>query len=81
MSLKSLRIDVGLVTEVLIAGRWYDVHQRTFWIGLLDFLDDADGLTVGRDDVGFSFASYNDDGKVCEIAGPYSSVQAVRLAR
>lgn len=75
----SLRIDTDAVTEVLIAGTWYTVADKSFDLDSYEFIWDGRCIHGGGNSgvcaTGYSFKI---KGRAIRMSGPLTAVQGVR---
>lgn len=70
----SLAIRTDRIRSVFVAGEWHDVRPLSFDMDEYEYVDD-DGTLIFSGGSGFTFTNdYTGD----EIAGPTSSIQAVK---
>jgi hypothetical protein len=84
----SLAIDPAQVTAVLLVDGWHHVHGGSFDLEAYEYVAPQPGLLLFNGEqaatlsaTGFSFISYSEElreGKPVRIAGPITSVLAVR---
>lgn len=81
----SLSIDPDTITEVLLADGWHAVHGESFYLDAYEYVDDTSYILHGGGDsgicsTGFAFTEtlFNLGGTRIQIAGPLTSILAVR---
>ena len=73
----SLAIREQEVVGMLLADGWHDVEPGTFFIDSYEYIHEDGSLSVGGIGAGF----HAEDLKQGEMAGPLSSILAVRIVR
>lgn len=79
----SLAIDIDRVSAVLLADGWHSVHERSFDIDSYEFVQGdhlrlAGGQSALVCATGFAFTEYRGQGNIVTVAGPITSILAVR---
>jgi hypothetical protein len=82
----SLTIDVSEVAAVLLADGWRQVHKGSFVLDSYEFVDGDDvlvggGQVPGVPSVGFQFLDGEAWPTEVTIAGPLTSILAIRRVR
>lgn len=79
-----MRIDISKVTEVLIAGTWYEVVDDSFDLDSYEFMEKGRCLHGGgqygicASGYTFRYREPGDHEGVYHMSGPLTAVQAVR---